>query len=88
MLSQSGILVLTISDFRRSGYVDLIAFSQTYRRPSKTAASEPPNYEPEGRVFESPRAHHKNQGLAESLPLKLRIMSANVGGRLSGLWTF
>jgi len=41
-------------------------------------------YEPEGRQFESVRAHHLNQELAESRPLKLRTMSANVGGQLGG----
>ena len=44
-------------------------------------------YEPEGRQFESVRAHHINQELAESLSLKLRTVSANVGGQLGGLWT-
>ena len=38
---------------------------KAYREQNNTAAeavdSLPPNYEPEGRQFDSVRAHHKNQ---------------------------
>ncbi len=39
-------------------------------------------------MFESCRAHQKNQELAESLSWKLRTLRANVGGQLGGLLIF